>query len=386
MSVRKEIRRRKDGTDHVLFLVDIKLRLPDGEVVRVRKVSPVPTLRAARAFERQLREALLADNPDHPDPPAPAPAPPPAPPIPTLAEFVPEFMRFQASPAAGRRGANKPGELREKQRLLDNHLLPAFGHLPLDAIQPRLIDAYVAAKAAPPGQPHRSRRALGHPLAPATLANHLILLRRILAVALRWGILPKIPPITVPRPDNHRLDFLTFDEAARLVDAADPTWQPLLLLALRTGLRLGELRALRWRDLHLDRAHLRVEQSLTKAGFGTPKSGKPRTVELAPDALHRLRHHPRTPSPHDLVFCRPDGTPLTEQQVYRIVRQAARRAGIHRHVHPHLLRHTFASHCVLRGIPLLAVKEWLGHSSLTVTERYAHLSPSDNATLLARLL
>ncbi len=395
MSVRKEIRRRKDGSARVLFIVDVKVKRPDGEVVRVRKVSPVATQRAALAYERELRELLLGHRPPPAQGPAPAHDPaapalaPPTARAPTLRDFVPEFMRYQASPGASRRGANKPGELREKQRIFDNHLLPAFGDLPLDQLNARRIDGYIAAKSAPPPAlvaPERPRRSRpGEPLAAATVANHIILLRRVLTVAHRWDLIDRVPPIQCPAPSRARTDFLTFDEADRFLAAAPAAWRLLLLLAIRTGLRLGELRALRWSDLHLDAGYLRVEQNLTTAGLGTPKSGRSRTVDLAPDLREALRRQSGAPGPHALVFTQPDGAPLSQGQIYRAVRRTAARAQLGRPVHPHLLRHTFASHCVMRGIPLAVVKEWLGHAESRMTERYAHLAPEVRAGYIERL-
>src|SRR5690606_29893233 len=107
-------------------------------------------------LERELREELVADVlADEGDADIEASIEGAPATVPTLAEFVPEFMRFQASPAASRRGANKPGELREKQRTFDNHLLPAFGGVRLDQISARMIDGYVAARSAPAGAERR---------------------------------------------------------------------------------------------------------------------------------------------------------------------------------------------------------------------------------------
>jgi integrase len=412
-----------------MYIVDIKLQHPDGEIVRVRKVSPVANLRGARAYERELREALMERreppgeaaavliNPPtqevHHERPQPSPTaatrgpsaprmnpkgavlreptrsspPTPAGPrAPTFAEFLPEFMRYQASPAASRRGANKPGELREKQRVFDNHLLPAFGSLRLDQISPRMIDRYIAAKSSSATAKPSTRRArYGEPLAPATVSNHIILLRRVLSVAHRWELIDRVPAIHCPAPGAARTDFLTFAEADRFLGAAEADWRPLLLLAIRTGLRLGEIRALRWRDLHIDPGYLRVERNLTKSGYGQPKSGKARTVEMSIDLRDAMRAHPRARSPEDLVFCQADGRPWSEGQVYRAVKATAKRAGLRRDVHPHMLRHTFASHCVMRGIPLAVVREWLGHAESRMTERYAHLAPEVRSSFVDRL-
>src|SRR5205823_2476501 len=88
-------------------------------------------------------------------------------------------------------------------------------------------------------------------LSPKTINNHLTVLRRVLAVAAEWGKLRSVPSVRwlkVPPPE---FDFLTFEEAARLVDGADAECRAMILLALPTGLRQGELLGLRWDDVDL---------------------------------------------------------------------------------------------------------------------------------------
>jgi len=148
--------------------------------------------------------------------------------VPTLADFADEFMAFQASPAASRKGANKPGELREKRRVLDNHLIPSMGKLRLDEIRARHVDRYVTAK-------HKQG------LSSSTITNHLIVLKRMLNVAKRWDLIERAPHIPTPKKP-HRTDFLSTDESRLLLDAVPDSWKLVVLMALRTGLRLGELR------------------------------------------------------------------------------------------------------------------------------------------------
>jgi integrase len=368
MSVYKKKWTGKDGRVRSKWMIHIKHTGPDGKRREVRQVSPVNTRRGAEAYERELREQLLTGSRGKEEPSRNSIAS-----VPTLAAFAEEFMAFQASPAASRRGANKPGELREKQRALNNHLIPAFGELRLDEIRARDIDRYVTRKHA-------------DGLSPSTITNHLIVLKRMLNVARRWELLERVPEIPTPKKPS-RNDFLSKAESKALLKEAEDRWRPLLLLGLRTGLRLGELRGLRWRDVDLDGGRVRVEQSLTNAGFGTPKSGKGRSVPLAQDIQRVLAAARQGRSKLDeLVFTQADGSPLAHITINRALSRAAAEAGIDRKVTPHLLRHTFASQAVLAGVPIRVVQEWLGHADISMTMRYAHLSPESQGGMIDRLL
>ncbi|MFC1612215.1 tyrosine-type recombinase/integrase [Myxococcota bacterium] len=167
-------------------------------------------------------------------------------------------------------------------------------------------------------------------------------------------------------------DFLDFDEAARLEQAADGQWRLLIVVALHTGLRMGELLALRWEDADLVAGRIVVRQSDWKGHIVTPKSGRWREIPLNAKVLKALKSHRHLRGP--LVFCEEDGTALTYKQMHRGLMLACRRAGL-RLVQWHCLRHSFASHMVTRGVPLKAVQELLGHASIEMTMRYAHLSP-----------
>lgn len=129
---------------------------------------------------------------------------------------------------------------------------------------------------------------------------------------------------------------------------------------------------LRWEDVDLKTGRLVVRQSISRGIVGTPKSGKFREVPLSEHAAAALKgeRHLRGP----LVFCDQDGQPFTHTAAKWPLWRACRRAGL-RLVQWHVLRHTFASHLVMRGVPLKAVQELLGHATIEMTMRYAHLSP-----------
>ena len=130
----------------------------------------------------------------------------------------------------------------------------------------------------------------------------------------------------------------------------------MIIVALRTGLRLGELSALRWEDVDLVAGRVTVNQRLYRGKFGMPKSGRPREVPLSEDARAALKRHRHLRGP--LVFCDMDGRPLTPGVLRHALKRIARRAGL-RHLGWHVLRHTFASHLVMCGVALKAIQELL---------------------------
>lgn len=160
----------------------------------------------------------------------------------------------------------------------------------------------------------------------------------------------------------------------------------LITIAAFTGLRLGELRALRWRDVDLGVGILTVSRSISAGEETSTKSRRPRTVPLASQAISELKRLPRRQhftARDDFVFCRPDGGPLDGSGIRQRFIRAQERAGL-RVRRFHDLRHTFGS-LVIRRFDLVAVKEMMGHASLTTTERYLHSKPrpSDAAKLTA---
>ena len=174
-------------------MIDIQLSMPDGSITRVRKVSPVATRRGAEQYEREVREAILAGARSSKEDELA---------VPTFASFAAYFIDTYATTT------NRPSTVREKRRTLGRGLLDELGHLRLDQLGARQIEAFKA---------RRKRDGVGH----KTINEELAILGKILGYAEEIGELcqspPKIRRLKVPRPS---FDFLDFDEAERLEQAA----------------------------------------------------------------------------------------------------------------------------------------------------------------------
>lgn len=182
---------------------------------------------------------------------------------------------------------------------------------------------------------------------------------------------------------SHSAYSLETEQEWRRINEQDAA---LFTIAAFTGLRLGELLALRWRDVNLNGGVLSVSRAMSAGEEASTKSRRSRVVPLAQqakDALEMLRRRDHFTGRNDFVFCRADGGPLDRSAVRKRFIRAQKKAGV-RVRRFHDLRHTFGS-LAIRRFDLVAVKEMMGHSKLTTTERYLHSKPrpSDTAMLTA---
>lgn len=168
------------------------------------------------------------------------------------------------------------------------------------------------------------------------------------------------------REPEGRLRYLTRDEYARLVSVADGYLRDFIILGVQTGMRRGELNKLRW-----DRVDL--EQRLINLRSEDTKSGKPRSIPINQEARKALeRRDVQGESPYVFPGTKPHANYLADPK--KSFQTACKRAGL-TDVTPHILRHTTASWMAIAGIPMLEIQKILGHSSMQVTMRYAHLAP-----------
>jgi integrase len=189
------------------------------------------------------------------------------------------------------------------------------------------------------------------------------------------------------------IDFFAHHEVAALLQVASERAQSGRLLskllaccvhlAIHTGLRKGELLGLRWQDLDLQTRRLTVARSYQ----GTPKSGKPRHLRLPAACVPMLREWAPLcpPTPEGLVFPLGDGDPHSPRAMLGLP-GLLKAAGCRVPAHPwHAMRHTFASHFIMRGGNILTLQKILGHSDVKMTMIYAHLAPDFLAEEMDRL-
>ena len=211
-------------------------------------------------------------------------------------------------------------------------------------------------------------------LSKATIARKLAAVRSCFRFLARRGSLDGNPARQVrsPRLGRKLPSFLPKDEATALLDAApEPSAggardRALLELLYASGLRVAECCGLDLDDLDEGRRTVRV----------LGKGDKERVVPVGDTALEALaaylamRGRRRGP-----IFLNARGGRLTARSAHRIVRRRARRAGLTQRVTPHTLRHSFATHMLGEGADLRLIQELLGHSRLSTTQRYTHVSP-----------
>ncbi len=203
----------------------------------------------------------------------------------------------------------------------------------------------------------------------------------------RWATANPVADVDLPELEGDEdIRFLEPVEvqalaAAAVVGPCAPIDRAFYLTAAMTGLRHGELIALRWRDVDWTAMRVRVRQNYVLGEYGTPKSRRsPRSVPMAREVggeLERLYQRSRWQGDDDLVFADPHtGGPLSKAANNRRFRRALRGARLDESHRIHNLRHTFGTRMAAVGTPMRALQEWMGHRDIATTQRYADYSPS----------
>jgi integrase len=259
------------------------------------------------------------------------------------------------------------------QAILNAQLLPAFGDEPVESITTEMIESWIS----------------GVDRAPATRAKTLVLLHGIFKRARKVYGLPTNPAAEVERPpvqQSGNIEVFSLEEVMALVRAAASAQDAAIYLtAAFTGLRRGELLALRWRDVDFSNQVVRVRASYADGALTTPKSGKVRSVPMAPDvaeALAKLGQRASWTDDDDLVFVGQSGSYLDGRALRRRYDSALKRAGL-RKLRFHDLRHTFGTHMIGKA-DIRRVQEWMGHADIQTTMKYLHYAPREgDAALVA---
>jgi integrase len=314
---------------------------------RYRVRSPENSRLGAQAYEATLRQKLARGEPIG--------RMPPQKPL-LFAEFAGKWFDEYVVPN------NKHSEQRSKRYVLNSTLIPFFGKIPIGDITTYHTERFKAAWV---------KKGVSN----KTIKNYLTILNKCLGTAYEWLELDGAPPkINWPKCNPTRTDFLSPDECELLLSQSQGLVYEMILMALRTGMRQGELKGLQWSSIDWENRSVTVRHSRDDRMkmLVPPKSNRERHIPLDIDVYEVLYRRKRETG---YVFLDEGGEPFDYHRMERRLTKACKEAGL-RKIGWHTLRHTFASHLAAKGVPITAVQQLLGHSNITTTMRYSHLAPS----------
>jgi integrase len=267
-------------------------------------------------------------------------------------DFAAEYLEYSK--------ANKAKTSYERDKTtIDKHLVPLWGDEYLHRITTKMVEEYKVKRA--------------ESVVASTVTRELFTIKNMLRNAVEWGYLKESSAARVKKlkTGTPHFRYLSAGEVAVLLAACQQSDNPQLyafvVTALNTGMRLGELTALEWKDIDFKRRIIRVDN---KEDHHT-KNYQCRTIPINDALTEVLRKVPRRLN-SSYVFQHKGGEKFHKMKTG--FQNAVKRAGIP-HVRFHDLRHTFASHLVMGGVDIRTVQELLGHKDIRMTMRYSHLAP-----------
>jgi integrase len=346
------------GAGKESWVIDIELVMPDGKKSpRVRKVSPIQTRRGAEDYERSLRQSLLDG---------------------TYGKEVSTFAewwngRYWKEWVVGQK--NKPSTVEAKRSNYKNYLERAFGSLRLDEIDVGRVARFKASL-------------IEKKLSDKTVNNILADLSKPLRYAADVEIITKAPRIGLLRVEASEIVAWEIDEYARLVTAAarlDETVLAAVCLAGEAGLRVGEVKALRWReDVDMTARTITVNQQMRRGIVGTPKGRTRRTIPMT-ETLHYALKRLSAVREGYVIRNLVGQAKHDENQIKNLAYAVCRKAGLLERGW-HALRHTFGTHAALFGVNPWRLMTWMGHKRIEETLRYVHVAEAHARELDPTLL
>lgn len=273
---------------------------------------------------------------------------------------------------------------------LDKHFIPYFGEKPMSGIAPSTVQAWVTS-------------ACAAGLAPQSVVKYHVMLHGIFKRAVRDRVIVRNPcsDTELPKVVAKRLRILSPEEFDRLLEFLPARYLPMVLTEIETGLRWGELIALRPQDIDflrriiaVERVVVEVSRKISPTGErmvikGYPKDNEPRSIRVSQELTQTLSVQVQTLklSADDFLFSstgRAGGRPLSRNTFRtRIWLPTLEKAQLGFHVRFHDLRHAHASWALAGGADLKAVMDRLGHAQITTTQRYLHTLPESDELALA---
>jgi integrase len=344
-----------------------KYRLPDGRQIQ-RKLGPAWTERTrppAGYFTKRSADAWLRDVLDQARRGT----------LPglvrtgvTVEEAAAEYLRYVEHDRE-----RKPSTVKGYRWLINSQILPTFRSVRIEDVTTDVVERWVAE--------------IGGRASSRTKA--LVILHGIFERARKLHKLPGNPVRDVEKPRQQRsgdIEVFSPEEVRALVRATTSDQDgAIFLTAAFTGLRLGELLAVHWCDVDVPASVIRVRASYACGALVSPKSGKVRSVPMAPNvarALQNLSQRARFTGADDLVFVGETGGFLDGSALRRRYKRALKTAKL-RPLRFHDLRHTFGTRMIAKA-DIRRVQEWMGHADIQTTMRYLHYAPrAEDAKLVA---
>jgi integrase len=347
---------RRDPRNGVWFF-RTTVKTPDGKKLRLYGTPGVPgqyhdltqsQRGATEAEQRAIKEAFTPKL------------------VPIEQQEVPTFSvwfkgRFWNEWVVGRK--NKPTEVRSKNIIFELHLEPWFGDMPIDKITTSEVAKFRAHLVA-----------LGT-LGEKRINNILAVLSKPLKYAVDCELLTKAPKIGMYKVERPEIVAWDFEQYARILVAAKAEgedWYAAVCLCGEAGLRVGEMKALRWReDVDMVAKTITINQQTRNGETTTPKGRTRRTVPMTPtlhEALKRM-----SVIREGLVVRNVDGEAKGDGQADWVIARICRRAGLPVR-YWHVLRHTFGTHAALFGVNPWRLQTWMGHKRIDETMLYVHVA------------
>jgi integrase len=290
----------------------------------------------------------------------------------TVAEYLDRWLNDSVQ------GSVRRSTYESYDRQARRYVIPAVGRVRLNALTPAHVQGL-----------YREMQDRG--LSARTVEYTHAVLHRALKQAVRWSMVPRnvCDAVDVPQVRQKEMHPLTPEQARRFLDAArGERLEALYVVAVYAGLRPGELLALGWEDVDLDRGILHVNRALSDGEFTTPKTKRSRRrIDLSAGSIAALRRHRvRQLEEHmaraglwrdyGLVFPSSVGTPLSHRNVVRSFKAVLNRADLPAIIRLYDLRHTCATLLLCRNVHPKYVQELLGHASIAQTlDTYSHVLP-----------
>ncbi len=264
---------------------------------------------------------------------------------------------------------NKPTERRSKRTVYEQHLRPTFGHLRLDRIGVAEINQFRAALVA-------------KGLSKKRINLILCVLSKPLRYAADCDLIAKAPKIGLYKVERPEIVAWEYEEYARLLVASKAEgaeWYTAVCLAGEAGLRVGEIKALRWReDVDMIARTITVNQQSCEGETTTPKGRTRRTIPMTSTVYDALRSLVEVRE--GLVVRKPDGAALPDGETDHAIARICRRAGLPVR-YWHTLRHSFGTHAALCEVNPWRLQTWLGHKRIDETMLYVHVADSHRREL-----